>query len=941
MGGMQLDDSLFQIFITEVTGYIETLQSKDAGLLDKTDAAHGMKGASAMLGFEEISRTAAELESHFRQGHVTETQPLVDRLVGMVQDLKATQAQRLAEQDKQAGSTEPPSGHASDTREDATDDSPDHQAPTTAAPPDAPTARDTHRSAQDTDDAKDSDWDPETLAMLQTVFREEAAEHLERMEEALAVLNDDQSSSEAIHRLFRAVHTMKGAAGTVGLEVLGKAAHRFEEMLDEVRAKARFSDGQLAIAEQAVDLLRTASNDPEVMAQAEKAMTAILRQVTGRDIPTGQAGTKPTETDVPSDNATGQSASSSNHRNDAPVVETTGEKGQDGQAYRPMQERRRISDRRDHGRRDADRRVVRIPIEDIDGLMDLLAEFVFARTRIQKRAQELSDLVSDLSKTHRAFRHEVIGSGSAAGPAFRRRLAELEVELADEQANLNRAVTGLTEEAEWLGKVAGRFQEDLVQLRMQSIQFLMLRLERAVGTAARNLGRKVQITVTGADTKLDRAVAERLVDPMVHLVRNAVAHGIEPPDERRRLGKPETGQIRITAQHEGDFALLQVSDDGRGIDTEIIRQAALHKRLASDRELRDMEDSDALHLIFSPGFTTKTEADRISGRGVGLDVVHSVVSSMGGEVAVESVPGKGTTFVLRLPILAAITNALLFKLGGEVMAISVSHVGESCLIRPEDLDRPEPTTMVSGRRLPVVDLPGLLGLKRRVRGRHIPGFVVRWEHNRFVVTCDKIVGPRQIVVRPLSPLLAALPFYYGATISGSGKVQLVMDPAALALAATSRFRPTTESTEVTAETEQSRNRRVLVCDDSRSIREVLTRVLLEAGYEVEPAVDGWDAWERMGSADFDVVVTDLEMPRMDGYSLIERIRKSPRHRFLPVLVLTSRTAETNRVKAEEAGADLFMTKPIKKRIILDQVEQAIEKGRSAYNRHQDFGRYKS
>ena len=434
---------------------------------------------------------------------------------------------------------------------------------------------------------------------------------------------------------------------------------------------------------------------------------------------------------------------------------------------------------------------------------------------------------------------------------------------------------------------------------------------------------------------VDRSVAERLVEPMVHLVRNAVAHGIEPPEEREARGKPKTGNITITAQQEGDFVLLEVTDDGRGIDASAVHQAAKMRRIASDSELSAMSDEDTLHLIFTPGFTTKNRPDTISGRGVGLDVVHATVVAMGGEIEVHSVPGQGTSFLLRLPLLAAITNALLFKVGGEVMAMSISHVGESCLITPDELSRPHPTVAVAGRKLPVVDLPPLLGVERRSRGRHVPGFVVRWEHTRFVVTCDKIVGPRQIVVRPLSPLLSALPYYYGATISGSGKVQLVMDPSALALVATTDIPGRFGAIPVRPDRS---GKKVLVCDDSRSIREVLTRVLLEAGYEVEPAVDGWDAWERMLTTDVDLVVTDLEMPRMDGYALIERIRKSPRHASLPVLVLTSRTAETNRHRAQQAGADLFMTKPIKKRLILEQVKQALDKGRFAYKTHQDLGR---
>jgi len=904
---MQIDDALLKIFLTELEGYLEVLTSSDTSIVEKAEAAHGMKGASAMLEFSELSSLAAHLETVFKEG---EEDP---RAIVLIQGQVAAIASRPPDSDTKP--TEPktkpaepkaPSATSGDVASETSlpaHDTQSRQTDTASRQPPESAPKPSHSgngppsvqsAKQDPSFTEEFGWDQETMDLLLEVFREESTEHVETMLSALDGLNQNPADPESIKELFRGAHTIKGAAGTVGLGRLGDAAHLLETFLEATRQRGHVLKDELETATWAVDTLQSLVDHPT----DATLLDAFRHRLTGKqdalrpsteDKPSAEMESRPQPTDESTDSHVESTKAASDGEPDEP--------------YHPQDERR-AGHRRAAERRDRDRRIVRIDVDHVDSLMDLLAELVFARTRIQRRSEEMAALVTDLKRSHRTYRDVL----SAHEDDLDHRLPEVEVELADETANLDRAVEGLTEEAEWLRKLTTSLQEQLIRLRMQPINHLMLRLKRAALDLAHTQGKEVEVVLEGEESNLDKSIADRLMDPMIHIVRNAVGHGIEHPSRRVLLGKHRRGIVRIAAKELGDYVQIEVSDDGAGIDPTAIRAAAVQQGFVPNREAEQLDDDALLNAIFRPGFTTRKQADKIAGRGVGLDVVNRAVHSLAGDVQVASHLGKGTTFSVRLPLLAAISNALLFKVGGEVYALSLAHVEETRLI-----------TLDSHANLdmPILNLADALGVESRRRTRHVPGFVVRWEDRRFMVVCDKLVGPRQIVVRPMSPLIAPVNLYSGTTISGSGKVQLVLDPAALAERVGQRPR-------VKHDTMTRRHTpRVLVCDDSRSVREVLVRILQEAGYEVEPAVDGWDAWERMLHTKVDAVLTDLEMPRMDGYMLIERLRKAEQFKHLPIIVLTSRTGHNNRTKADSAGANDFLTKPIKKRMILDVLKRAI------------------
>lgn len=577
--------------------------------------------------------------------------------------------------------------------------------------------------------------------------------------------------------------------------------------------------------------------------------------------------------------------------------------------------------------RGEDERLIRVNAERFDALLSDVGEIVFRRTLIERRSEELTGLVRDFGRSHQGFRAalgELRNLRGAEGHA--QRFSELEVEFADELSNFERAETGLREETEGLRRDAAHLQDGLTRIRLLSVRYLFARLRRAVRDIAHTEGKQVVLQTEGEDTEIDRLVAEKLADPMIQIIRNAVAHGIEAPTLRREHGKPEAGAVTISATQEGNFVTLEVRDDGGGIDLPSVRAALVARSLMSAEEAEEAPAEELTAAIFLPGLSTRRSADAVAGRGVGLDVVRDAIVKLGGEISVTSERHRGTRFVVRMPLSTAVTNALLFKSGGEVYCIPVRHVVETRYVKPEEIHphRGRSAITVRGRPLPLLQLAELLSVEPRRQGKFLATLVLRHLEFEFALSVDKIVGPREIVLRKLGPLLDPLDLYSAATISGAGKVQLVLDvPTLHRWASAWRTLPSLGQGAKPAPRERPRVR-ILVCDDSRSIRQVVSRILAEEGFDVELAADGWDAWERMSSLRVDLLLTDLEMPRMDGYALVEKCRRDPLLRELPILVLSSRTGEESQRRAERAGANGFLFKPVNRRVIVTRIQEVLQ-----------------
>jgi len=414
------------------------------------------------------------------------------------------------------------------------------------------------------------------------------------------------------------------------------------------------------------------------------------------------------------------------------------------------------------------------------------------------------------------------------------------------------------------------------------------------------------------------------------MIRNAISHGIEKMDERKALGKEPAGALILNARHEGNSIILQIEDDGRGMDPVLLRKAAVDKGFMNDSEAQSLSDLDAINLIFRPGFSTTETVSKVSGRGVGMDVVSTHLARINGRIEIKTAKGVGTKFVIRLPLTLAIAQALIVKLKDQEIAVPMNLVEETTRFSYKDIQRAAGEEMVSlrGSLLPLVKLNELFGVgkfpKKDDTYRH-PTLILGMAEKKLALMVEEITGREEIVVKSLGDYLKGIKLFSGATISGEGNVRLILNIASLfgdEAAGTTKARVVT-TREVPAPEAAKRKPKVLVVDDSISIRKYVQRFLDRTGYDVEVAPDGMEALNIMGRMKFDAVITDLEMPVMHGYDLMAEMRKSPELMNIPVIVLTSRAGDKHRQKAIDMGAQDYLVKPFEEQEMLGALKKLL------------------
>jgi two-component system, chemotaxis family, sensor kinase CheA len=428
-------------------------------------------------------------------------------------------------------------------------------------------------------------------------------------------------------------------------------------------------------------------------------------------------------------------------------------------------------------------------------------------------------------------------------------------------------------------------------MRMLPISAITGPLPRAVRDLARAAGKEVEFVVTGADTELDRVILETLSEPLTHLLRNAIVHGIETPVERERAGKPARGRVELRALPRGSMVEIVISDDGRGVSREVIEAAGREGSLAG--------------LLARPGYSTAGEVTELAGRGVGLDAVKAYVNALGGNLSIRSQPGHGMELVLLLPLGLALSDVLLFERGGEVYGMPLSAVEEVVTVTKTFTLQGRPALDVRGRSLPVTDIAATLGMAAPALGERPPAIVVSAGGRRTVMTCDSLLGAGEVVIKPLGPVLADLADYIGAAILGDGRIALLVAAATL----TRDAQPAAGTPRAEAAPDPGTAPKILVVEDSFSVRELQRSILETAGYPVVTARDGAAALAALDrDSQIALVVTDIEMPELDGIELTRAIRANAARSSLPVVIVTSRGSDDDRRRGIEAGADAYMVK---------------------------------
>ena len=690
-------------------------------------------------------------------------------------------------------------------------------------------------------------------------FVDEAREHLTRLNDGLLALERNPADQETLHAVFRAAHTVKGAASMLKLQAISDTGHHLEEALSSLR------EGKIAYTGALADLLFRGADALSLQVEAaaagaplptdEALCAALAAAATG---PEGAGDAVSTEPAV----------SAEPDPREAPGVPA--DPGVNG--AEPAAVRLKTLD------------TVRVAGQKLDELIKLMGEVISSHSRLRQRA-------SDLRRLELAAPPEegtaAVGSGL--------RLSRVAAELRDDVALQELLMTELHDRA--LG------------MRMLPLSEILDPLGRMVRDAARSVGKEVDCRIEGSAIELDRKILDKLGDPLTHLIRNAIDHGIEPAAKRLALGKPAAGTLWIGARHEAGSVLITVRDDGGGIALEKVREKALKKRLVDREGLAALPEAAVIDFIFHPGFSTSPIVTDISGRGVGMDVVkRTVVEELRGAITVESRPGEGTVFTLRLPLSLAMLRVVLVGAGSQPFGITANFIDD--MVRaPEDhfitvLDRR--ALKLRNEFIPVVQLAELLALPKPasppISGRDPLLIVVSHGGEKLALQVELLIDERDMVIKSLPEHLKGTRVVSGIVQTGRNELVSVLHVPALFAAARAASAPAAAG-EAAVDTLD-----ILVVDDSFNTREIEKSILEAHGYRVTLAEDGQDALDKARAGDFDLVITDVEMPRLDGFSLTSRLRELERYRDTPVIIVTSREKEEDKRRGIQVGADAYIVK---------------------------------
>jgi chemosensory pili system protein ChpA (sensor histidine kinase/response regulator) len=623
-------------------------------------------------------------------------------------------------------------------------------------------------------------------------------------------------------------------------------------------------------------------------------------------------------------------------------------------------------------------------------MMNSVGELVINRTRLVGRMAELKKLVEVLGIARKRLSDKVtefqdkyeynrLGIATGEGPAVPRNAAgfaqvadgsapkagwmdfsELEMDRYDDFNILARSLTEISADISevlsqlggFVGRVGGdideftklghHLQDEITEARMVPIGNLYTRLSRTARDAAKVCGKSVDLELVGEDTRLDNNIVQQITDPLIHLVRNAIAHGIEDSGARERSGKSARGKVTVRAFHRGNHVFIEVEDDGAGLDYERIRQKGVQAGLVSAAAAATLSESELRAFLFQPGFSTASERNEVAGRGVGLDVVRNNVHALNGEIEVRGELGKGACFGVKVPLTLIISQALFVRSGTTVLAMPLAVVEEIRRLRPEEIEDVggKLLTKVRGVVTEVVRLDNALGLPaiEPING-YMNMVIVRAAGRQVGIVVEEVLGKDEVVIKSLGQYLRRVKLFPGATISTDGSLILLVDVNRLAGASAAEvdvvvpsasaariFGPgaaavASGSIPAAAVDEPIEEKVVVIADDSISVRKFVGRILEKAGYAVKLASDGLEAAELIAQVGCHLVITDIEMPRMNGYELMSHLRQDPNTRRIPVLVVTSRAGAKHRERAMKEGAASFLTKPVQEEQLLAVVDQ--------------------
>lgn len=753
---------------------------------------------------------------------------------------------------------------------------------------------------------------------MMDLFRQETSTQIAVLVEGLLILEREPNDKTQFETLMRAAHSLKGAARLVSRDEAVRVGHAIEDCFVEAQnGKLTLTTGHIDVLLKGTDLLLAIADQPDELPEdAKMALDSEVDRFLAALASPPVVEALPVYTPAPAEAA--PPAAQTTDLAESPVATAPIENTATATAAVPSvpaeEPGRSFSSPRAAAADSGGRSVVRVSAHNIDRLIGLAGESVIATRWLGSFSKDLialKRLHSALSTAQYQLNESLVGID-----CDERVLAQAS-EIRDKEAAIRQILSDRLEDLEVierrLNNLSTNLYHSVLDCRMRPFADGVQGLSRMVRDVARGLGKDVNFEILGENTAVDRDVLELIEAPLGHLLRNAVDHGVETPEERVRTGKPATGNIRLEARHLAGLLIVTVEDDGKGIDLDALRVVLVEKKLVTSVMAESLNEQELFEFLFLPGFTMKTEVTDVSGRGVGLDVVQTMVREIGGTITVGSQPQGGTKFDLQLPLTLSVMRALLFEVSGETYALPLARAISVLKLPRTQLQTTEGRQhfLMGERQVGLVMAHQVLGLAAPVAASEDVAVVVIGDaNNQYGVIVDRFIDERELVVRPLDPRLGKVQNIHAAALMPDQSPVLILDTEDF-INSMRRLISGGELAQVSQQKDinpDEHRKRVLVVDDSLTVRELERKLIAGRGYVVEVAIDGMEAWNAVRTGHYDLVVTDVDMPRMDGIKLVGLIKNDIRLKALPVMIVSYKDREEDHRRGLEAGADYYLTK---------------------------------
>ncbi|MEM6610705.1 MAG: response regulator [Cyanobacteria bacterium P01_C01_bin.72] len=796
---------------------------------------------------------------------------------------------------------------------------------------------------------------------LRLLYKTSSKEHLQKLESDLMILEKNPQDTAALEEFLREAHTLKGDSRMLGLDDIEMLVHHLEDCVESIKAGQREITPELCDRlYQGIDAVNQLSHHA-VTGELIKVNTfEVLASLMGS---TEQSPGTSSETDLFADDDDFFAADSTNSEADlfnddeedffgsetdfgdnsyifaaqSDLVDSEGDFfGDDEPANSPKTLIQNISKPESESQVPAVAAAnqgykidtIRVEPQKLDTLMTQASELAVTKLRISQQMAEIEQIMTLWSGWQKSDPTIVTKIEQAVEPELLLPLKQFLGNTEQQVNSLGNLITNLrtraNEDITSLGIISDRLGTGINGLRQLPLATVFNIYPRMVRDLARQQGKEIELMIDGGDTKADKRILEEIKDPLLHLIRNAIDHGIETPEERLAQGKGRIATLSLRGYQTGSSIVIEISDDGRGLNLESIASTAIRRKVRTEAQIAAMSESEIQSLIFASGFSTRTEVTELSGRGVGLDVVRANVERLKGEIQVTSEPGKGCKFQVRLNTSLATTKVLIVEINQTLYALPLEFIQTMITLTPQDIYEIDgnPSITFEDQPLSIAELTGLLQLPSTVERSHnyLSCIVLRVENERFGVIVDDLVDQQDIVIKPQSKLLKRIPNILGATILGSGSVCMILNPVDLLH---SLRNGTWQAAAPQTDQAIARNRLLLV-EDSIIIRTQMQRLLKGAGYNVTVAENGLLGLQQVQTQEFDIVLSDVEMPQMSGLEMTSNIRQDKKYDRLPIVLITTLNSPEDKRRGADAGANAYLTKgDFDQKLLFETLQQLI------------------